>query len=183
MIRRHQAHKDYFDFAWTRRDAARAWKRNLCLPTQAPSLCRNARKFCCCQEYPARVLQLLTPTELICNSKKILQFDKYFSRAPGHSGALLFPPLLENNYISNTESATRRYILTYLTIYGMNISVPYSATWLFSRGGKALVLETSSAETAFFVVITRGGGRAHSTGITYPGATATQISRQVSSES
>jgi hypothetical protein len=97
-------------------------------------------------------------------------------------GVLLFPPLREDNSISNTESAARRYILTYLTIYGMNITVPYSATWLFSVLEK-LALEMSSAETAFFVVITRGGGRAHSTGITYPGATATQISRQVSSES
>lgn len=33
-------------------------------------------------------------------------------------------------------------------------------------GGKALVLEMSSAETAFSVVIATDGGRAHSTGIT-----------------
>jgi hypothetical protein len=64
-------------------------------------------------------------------------------------GALLFPPLLENNYISNTESATRRYILTYLNIYGMNITVPYSATWLFSVLEK-LALEMSSAENGIF---------------------------------
>lgn len=80
-------------------------------------------------------------------------------------GVLLFPPLREDNSISNTESAARRYILTYLTIYGMNITVPYSATWLFSVLEK-LALEMSSAETAFFVVTTRDGGRAHSTGIT-----------------